>query len=93
MPVPPLLAAYVCFASLALEVLAFLLYVRDRHCREIRCAAVVTFLLMATSLAFAPLLLVELSPTAKAAFKVQTRAYADAYAREAGHTPIQADRP
>ena len=62
MPVPPLLAAYLLFASLSLYVLAFLLYLHDPHSPELRDAAVVTFVLGVILLAFASLVWVGDQP-------------------------------
>lgn len=66
MPISPLLAAYIGFAGLSLGALALILSLRNRYSPEWRSARLVAFLVVAASFALAPLVVMELSPTAKA---------------------------
>jgi heme/copper-type cytochrome/quinol oxidase subunit 4 len=74
----PLLAAYLVVASLSLSVLAFLLYLHDRHNPAIRLMAEVTCVLGAVSVAFALLLFMEMSLSTKTAFQARAHSYAEA---------------
>ena len=53
MLVPPLLVAYLVFASLSLLGLAFLLYIHDPHSSELRFSSVLMFLVGVVLLVFA----------------------------------------
>ncbi len=71
-----LLAAYIGFAGLSLGVLALLLHLYSRPHPGQQLTNLLIFLLVATMFIFAPLVVMHLSPTAKAALTmpVQTQA-------------------